>query len=1356
MKLKGRDSGAWHKNINDTAGRRRPTDPDFPWIALQNHTGYYLKRKGRMSSVQVEERLLALIQNHPFKEIAIAACAFRISSRTMKDLLVKDFITDPSGASEGQETLQIIIATNHENPGAVSKIEAQWANCLLKHSAPTGSSSTLAQQLYDVLSLLPIRISLGLLLHENIKRLAHSVCTRFAHSLHEFRCRSQWLDAHRALEWLSTDSTNSKTSPMMSVNTTNLLAYHLPRWGAWVAWQPDIPRLRTWMQLTNGVQFSLKDLLALEGPDFVSMKGNEQATLQKGLIAQGSCLSQSMLQWGSTHVSFTKNPLKRSETLSAILERLTIVIDSAGSAGPEYTTLLALLSTSRIICDEVLQILENVRIFGDPALTTVILQTCVIPELSAGRKLRDTRQLLLSIGQEMWDIRQLLLALSDPRILALRRQILPFIKEKISTYVRELQGTLFAHFREGNEWVDAARELLDFILWVQDNMQDKMWLLVELEPSMQQSIASAPSLITIETLSDIRSSIRGTSSSTPGPLQSQIDAYCEAQFLDAYCEAQFLPGDANYPESKEVIEILISLWHQTSDRDRRELALLIGDLSNTSCEFRCDCLRDLSTLSKSWGMSLLQALNFRDGNPDSGCIALIGLLALEKRIEILRRWRKVLSFAIEKQHEKLLLHAVTNLNPDIWFELLSNIRLVYKGSGVITERHVLRLLGLELHTWSQQSAAYLPTIEHLKSVIKHGPAMQLLLLGPDASENRQLLQVLDYVQNSKSSDHTKFMDYCMARLRVGNVGEIEAILSAVSKASLKGAEACLRVLNSRGQRHAEMAEVDLAISLQTMGSSEPDCLVLRKTAKFIGIELDAEGFPLATRLKMAAGSVNKRYLELMIEAQRLENLRLSLQAAAPANVLDLLARLNIETPCVADDALASLPSSLASLVEKISNDEIELQFPATKMTRLQRFAIGASDAESFLIRLTLGPNGAPIKFCVHLSAEFSNRINSKDSSNGNCHTPWEVFRGINRPPHEQYCGGRPNIGAYQVSRILWHHLHHNFRSLEQSHKYMTSKLDVFGQGCAVCGRGHRRLRRATICPSENCQKTFHKAPIEIQLAELWQDPPVVDLLLSMIHATASTGNLSLLIDCPANDATAVVGMLDGLPAIPILAEHLEACLNVHGNAFCLARSLVGYCTQYSTSQALAKGLVWALLSYRGFLVSATVLQRVPSFGRNQFLLANAAPDLEIVFSRHISTPSPISQVVFHGTSLDRLHAILCQGLRVLSGTPLTQNGASLGPGIYVADEPRLAWNYAKTTTGGWKSSSLKDKRLLLGCELAGPKPSAARAGIYVITDATRLIVRYIFLLEGAAAMPAAKDVRIPMESMFRSLRGDTL
>lgn len=504
----------------------------------------------------------------------------------------------------------------------------------------------------------------------------------------------------------------------------------------------------------------------------------------------------------------------------------------------------------------------------------------------------------------------------------------------------------------------------------------------------------------------------------------------------------------------------------------------------------------------------------------------------------------------------------------------------------------------------------------------------------------------------------------------------------------------------------------------------------------------------------------------MTEARRLENLRLSLQAVDAGSVSKLLARLDIEAPSVVEDALATLPSSLGSLAEGISKNELELQFPATELTRLQRFAIGADDAESFLIRLTLGHDGKPIKFCIHLSADSSNKkkttpsfsfpFNTKRPSRGKDHTPWEIFRSA-RPPHEQYCHGRPNRGVYQLSRILWYHLRHDFRSLEQLHKHTTSKLSKFGQGCVVCGLGQRRLRRATICPSPSCQNTFLKANIEIQLAEIWQDPPVIDLLLSIVYATAATGTLDLLTNCPTTDASAVIRTLDDLPVISKLAQHLKSCLNVQGNDFRLAEALTGYCTQSSNSVLLASGLLWVCTSYRGYLVSATGPQRIPSFGNKQFLLANAAPDLEVAFSRHMPAPQSPSQILFHGTSLDRLHAILCQGLRVQSGTPLQRHGAYHGAGIYMADEPSVAWGYATASTGGWTSSELKDMKLLLGCELAGVKPQAAyNSGIYVITDATRLAVRYIFLLAGGAMMPAAKDVRPPMASVFHTLRSGTL
>ena len=150
------------------------------------------------------------------------------------------------------------------------------------------------------------------------------------------------------------------------------------------------------------------------------------------------------------------------------------------------------------------------------------------------------------------------------------------------------------------------------------------------------------------------------------------------------------------------------------------------------------------------------------------------------------------------------------------------------------------------------------------------------------------------------------------------------------------------------------------------------------------------------------------------------------------------------------------------------------------------------------------------------------------------------------------------------------------------------------------------------------------------------------------------------------------------------------------------------------------------------------------------------PDLELAFSRHMPTPQSPSNILFHGTSLDRLHAILCQGLRVQSNTALQRHGAVYGSGIYMADEPRVAWGYATVSSGGWKSSKLKDMKVLLGCELAGSKSQSPVGGIYVIDDPTTLAVRYIFLLSGSASMPAAKDVRTPMASVCQGLRSGTI
>ena len=1269
-----------------------------------------MKKKKKLSQSEIDECLLTLIHNHPSKEVAIAACAQSISTPAIRDLLANLFKSEPKGTSAFHENLQLVPLTRHVNPQAVSDTEAAWTHCLWEHTLACNSSISSSQQLHHILPMLLAQVDPSLLFQAEINDLAMEVCLSFTDQLESLKHKAKWMDAHGVAGWLSTVPSSQKLNGP-NAGAKLLLDKHLPTWGAWAAWRPQPSRIRAWQHFSILVP-SLQDLFALEGPDFANGIGSEQTTLREGLIAQGLREHQSTIRWGGLR------PFKLHESLLSTLERLTNIIDYACSAGPEYTALITHLCVDESISNEALDILEGARFLDKPAFTTVILHVFTISTKSLGRGNNDFSQLLS--------------ALSDTRVLGLREQIKPYLVDQISSNVMIMKSALLQRLGARTQWADVTRDLLNFA----NRLQETPWLLVELDRSIQLAINTRPAQETIEILGMIRKSVQKATPSGDR-LLVKIDTYCEACFILEHT----IPSSI-----RDLIEGLINLWQQTLDGNRRELSLLIADLPSNRCHFKNDYLNDLKSLPQSQINAILDALRYSGQNHELGCLTIIELLANEDRLDVLERWRIVLFVVIERQDIIIVDHALKYLTTEEWFELLHNIRRVYKNSELMVKRRYPRFLDVELHTWSEQLVNHLPILKRLERVLRNRTVMRTLLLGPTKEKKCHILGVLQLAENNESNYKAELVNAILALLDIRNVNEIEEVLSIVSATGPKGIEACLDVIDSSVRGSVGLAEVVLATRLRAIDISVHEKPVVIKVLKLFGVFVDDGGRPSLAGLTEANTILHQRYLKLMSEAQRIETLRLSLKAVVPHDVSSLLARLHIESPSTLDDLLATLPPSLNTLVERISNAEIELQFPATKLTKLQRFAINAGDAESFLVRLTLRDDGVPFKFCVHLSG---------DSSSGReRHTPWEIFNGV-RAPHEQYCHGRPNRGAYQLARVLWSHLRYNFISLEQTHAHITATLSKFGQGCLVCGQGQHRLRRATICSMQSCRSTFSQAHTEIQLAEIWQDPAVIDVLLTAIHASASTSKLDLLPNCPAKNAPAVVNMIDQLPAITTLATHLKSCLNVHGNDFRLAQSLAGYCSPSLHSVALASGLIWAGTSYRGFLVSATGSQRIPSFGNNQFLVANTAPDLEIAFSCHMLRSASTSQIFFHGTSLDRLYPILCQGLQVQSGTN-QRHGALYGPGIYMADEPRVAWGYATVTRGGWKSSNLKDMKVLLGCELAGSKPRASNTGIYVITDATRLAVRYIFLLASDARMPAAKDVRLPMGSVFQGLRNFTL
>jgi hypothetical protein len=118
-----RQSRNWFRSVNASVADLHPvtpgqvpvSNPEFPWAQLRQHTDAYLnkKKKGNLTQVEIEARLMTLMQRHTSKDVAIAACGHRLSPETLRALLVRDVNIDPGNVYGLRSYLQTIIAANH-------------------------------------------------------------------------------------------------------------------------------------------------------------------------------------------------------------------------------------------------------------------------------------------------------------------------------------------------------------------------------------------------------------------------------------------------------------------------------------------------------------------------------------------------------------------------------------------------------------------------------------------------------------------------------------------------------------------------------------------------------------------------------------------------------------------------------------------------------------------------------------------------------------------------------------------------------------------------------------------------------------------------------------------------------------------------------------------------------------------------------------------------------------------------------------------------------------------------------------------------------------------------------------------
>ena len=230
MKIKGRKDDAWHKKVDLTAAGKKATDADFPWVALQNHTGYYLKKKGNQSQIQIDEQLLSLIRNHPAREVAIAAYGRYVSIFAIRNFLINELKLGPKNPLSPYEYLRSLIVTHYENFEAVCENEARIARCMLEYFKDGSSLRTLGQQLQEILDILSVSVASCFLLEDDIMKMATEVCQNFAVQLGNMKTSNRWMDAHVATKWLSDPAISNRLYIKSNSEARRLLDAHFPAW----------------------------------------------------------------------------------------------------------------------------------------------------------------------------------------------------------------------------------------------------------------------------------------------------------------------------------------------------------------------------------------------------------------------------------------------------------------------------------------------------------------------------------------------------------------------------------------------------------------------------------------------------------------------------------------------------------------------------------------------------------------------------------------------------------------------------------------------------------------------------------------------------------------------------------------------------------------------------------------------------------------------------------------------------------------------------------------------------------------------------------------------------------------------
>ena len=246
--------------------------------------------------------------------------------------------------------------------------------------------------------------------------------------------------------------------------------------------------------------------------------------------------------------------------------------------------------------------------------------------------------------------------------------------------------------------------------------------------------------------------------------------------------------------------------------------------------------------------------------------------------------------------------------------------------------------------------------------------------------------------------------------------------------------------------------------------------------------------------------------------------------------------------------------------------------------------------------------------------------------------------------------------------------------------------------CSICGRYTAPGLKPSICKDNQlCQYKFMELGLGTTISkEIRRDPFVADLLFSIFATTIKTNYFDPKPPMPKNKT--LEELIDKMPSMKKIAKFEDDA---------------------SLNQALGHEAVdllrWVILTCRSNFFLLPPSLEFPQFRRAnlnnnefkcfQFMALTASPEQENIFQQ-LKKEFHGSRFLWHGSSADRWHSIIRQGLKNATGTKLQQNGAALGSGIYFAPESGTSIGYSRSLPNSYRNSYLCDNLQVIAlCEV---------------------------------------------------------